>query len=63
MAGQLKDLLGDAILEAVIERSQIGDGRALALPMFDTVADLMSVPLLHYDYGKKDTLRVWLSQP
>lgn len=50
-----------AILEALIERSQTGKGRAIEISMFDTMADLMSVPLLHYDYGKKDTPRAGLS--
>ncbi|MEM8811290.1 MAG: CaiB/BaiF CoA-transferase family protein, partial [Pseudomonadota bacterium] len=37
-----------AILEALIARSVSGQGRHLEIAMFDGMADLMSVPLLHY---------------
>jgi itaconate CoA-transferase len=50
-----------AILEALIERGQTGRGRAIEVAMFDTMADLMSVPLLHHEYAHKDTLRAGLS--
>ena len=50
-----------AILEALIERSKTGRGRAIEIAMFDTMADLMSVPLLHYEYARKDTPRAGLS--
>jgi crotonobetainyl-CoA:carnitine CoA-transferase CaiB-like acyl-CoA transferase len=50
-----------AILEALIERSQTGRGRAIEIAMFDTIADLMSVPLLHFEYAGKDTPRAGLS--
>lgn len=50
-----------AVLEALIERNQTGRGRAIEIAMFDTMADLMSVPLLHYEYAGKETPRVGLS--
>jgi crotonobetainyl-CoA:carnitine CoA-transferase CaiB-like acyl-CoA transferase len=50
-----------AILEALIERSETGRGRAIEIAMFDTMADLMSVPLLHYEYATKETPRAGLS--
>ena len=42
----------EAILEALIERGRTGEGAALAVAMFDTVADLVSVPLLQHEGGK-----------
>lgn len=50
-----------AVLEAVIERGLTGRGKAIEIAMFDTMADLMSVPLLHHDYAHRDTPRVGLS--
>ncbi len=41
----------EAILEALIERGRTGEGAALAVAMFDTVADLVSVPLLQHEGG------------
>ena len=49
-----------AILEALIERSITGKGKAIEIAMFDTMADMMSVPLLHHDYGGKATPRTGL---
>ena len=46
-----------AILEALIARGVHGRGAALELAMFDTVAEWMSVPLLHREYGGKATAR------
>lgn len=50
-----------AILEALIERRRTGSGRAIEIAMFDAMADLMSVPLLHYEYVGKQTPRAGLS--
>jgi crotonobetainyl-CoA:carnitine CoA-transferase CaiB-like acyl-CoA transferase len=50
-----------AVLEALIERGLTGKGKAIEIAMFDTMADLMSVPLLHHDYAHRDTPRVGLS--
>lgn len=50
-----------AILEALIERAQTGRGKAIEIAMFDAMADMMSVPLLHHDYGGKQTPRTGLA--
>ena len=50
-----------AVLEALLERALTGKGKAIEIAMFDTMADLMSVPLLHHDYAQKDSPRVGLS--
>ncbi|KAB0265300.1 CaiB/BaiF CoA transferase family protein, partial [Microvirga brassicacearum] len=50
-----------AVLEALIERGRTGRGRRIEIAMFDTMADLMSVPLLHYEYAHKETPRTGLS--
>lgn len=49
-----------AVLEALIERGITGKGKAIEIAMFDTMADLMSVPLLHHDYAHRDSPRVGL---
>jgi itaconate CoA-transferase len=46
-----------AILEALIERQRTGRGKAIEVSMFDSVADWMSVPLLHQEYAGSDTGR------
>ena len=50
-----------AVLEALLERGLTGQGKAIEVAMFDTMADLMSVPLLHHDYAHRETPRVGLS--
>lgn len=50
-----------AILEALIERNRTGSGKAIEISMFDAMADMMSVPLLHYDYAGKVTPRTGLA--
>lgn len=50
-----------AVLEAIIERKLTGRGRAIEIAMFDAMADMMSVPLLHLEYAKRDTPRTGLS--
>jgi len=52
-----------AILEAVLERERTGRARGVAVSLFDSVADLMAVPLLHYDYGGKAPARAGLRHP
>ena len=52
-----------AILEALIERSRTGLGKAVAISMFDALADWMAVPLLHHDYAGRAPKRVGLSHP
>ena len=46
-----------AILEALLEREVNGIGKALEITMFDTVAEWMSVPLLHYENANIETKR------
>lgn len=50
-----------AILEALIERGMTGRGKAIEIAMFDAMADLMSVPLLHHVYGNRGTPRTGLA--
>lgn len=50
-----------AVLEALIERGRSGKGKAIEIAMFDAMADLMSVPLLHHDYAGRETPRVGLA--
>lgn len=50
-----------AVVEALLERTRTGRGRAIEMTLFDTMADWMSVPLLHYLYGGKVTPRTGLS--
>ena len=52
-----------AILEALIARSQTGEGRSIAVSLFDSIADWMTVPLLHHDYGGAAPKRVGLKHP
>ncbi|WP_439486863.1 CaiB/BaiF CoA transferase family protein [Blastomonas fulva] len=52
-----------SILQALIERTRTGLGRGIAVSLFDGIADWMSVPLLHFDYGGKAPSRVGLSHP
>ena len=52
-----------AILEALIARAQTGTGRGIAVSLFDSIADWMTVPLLHYDYAGQAPSRVGLAHP
>ncbi|MFZ4110128.1 MAG: CaiB/BaiF CoA transferase family protein [Polymorphobacter sp.] len=52
-----------AILEALIARGQTGVGRELAVSLFDAIADWMTVPLLHHDYGGNAPARLGLAHP
>lgn len=42
-----------AILEALIQRDKTGNGTAIKVSMFDSMADWMMVPFLHQKYGGK----------
>ncbi len=52
-----------AILEALLLREKTGKGSGLSIALFDVMAELMSVPLLHYDYGGKAPKRIGLAHP
>ncbi|MCB1380737.1 MAG: CoA transferase [Alphaproteobacteria bacterium] len=45
------------ILEALIGRGRSGEGRAIEVAMFDSMADWMGVPLLHWTCADKATAR------
>lgn len=49
-----------AILEALIARGRTGKGSGIAVSLFDSIAEWMSVPLLHYDYAGKAPARAGL---
>jgi crotonobetainyl-CoA:carnitine CoA-transferase CaiB-like acyl-CoA transferase len=49
------------VLEALIGRGITGKGKHIKVPMFDCMADWMSVPLLYQDYLDHETTRNGLS--
>jgi formyl-CoA transferase len=52
----------EAILEALIARQRTGEGAALSVSMFDSIADWMTVPFLQQGAGKPPQ-RVGLTHP
>jgi len=52
-----------AVLEALLARARTGEGAALATSLFSGMADWMTVPLLHQDYGPGAPKRVGLNHP
>ncbi len=52
-----------AILEALLLRERTGEGSALTTSLFAGMADWMTVPLLHQDYGPGAPPRVGLNHP
>ena len=52
-----------AVLEALIERDQTGEGGAIRTSLFEGMADWMNVPLLTYDYSARIPARVGLNHP
>lgn len=52
-----------AILEALIERGTTGAGKALQVSLFDSVADWLTVPLLHQEHTGKSPARVGIAHP
>lgn len=52
-----------AIHEALALREKTGEGSAIKLSLFDVMAELMAVPLLHHDYLGVPTERVGLKHP
>lgn len=51
------------ILEALIERQRTGLGQGLSVSLFDALADWMTVPLLHQQYGGAAPARMGLNHP
>jgi formyl-CoA transferase len=52
----------EAILEALLARSRTGEGAAIAVSMFDAMAEWMTVPLLQHEGGSPPK-RVGLAHP
>ncbi len=52
-----------AILQALYERERTGQGKRIAVSLFDSLAEWMTVPLLHYEYGGRAPERVGLHHP
>jgi len=50
-----------AVLEALIARDVSGEGASIKMSLFSGMADWMTVPLLHYDYGDTIMPRVGLN--
>jgi crotonobetainyl-CoA:carnitine CoA-transferase CaiB-like acyl-CoA transferase len=53
----------EAVLEALLARGRTGRGRHIEVSLFDALADWMTVPLLHHDYGGRAPGRVGLRHP
>lgn len=51
------------VLQALYERERTGRGRGVSVSLFDAIADWMTVPLLHQDYGGTAPRRVGLNHP
>ena len=51
------------ILQALYERERTGVGQGVKVSLFDGMADWMSVPLLHQEYGGKAPEREGLNHP
>ena len=49
-----------AVLEALIARGRTGAGSGIAVSLFDSIAEWMTVPLLHYDYAGRAPARAGL---
>ena len=52
-----------ALLEALLLRGRTGVGEGLAVSLFDVMAEWLSVPLLHHEYGDGAPKRIGLSHP
>src|SRR5215471_6352868 len=52
-----------AVLEALLARQQTGEGRAISVSLFSSMAEWMTVPVLAHDYAKYDWPRLGLTHP
>ncbi|NKB50898.1 MAG: CoA transferase [Rhizobiaceae bacterium] len=52
-----------AILQALFARSRTGQGRAIAVSLFHSLADWMNVPMMQHRYGGKTPGRLGLKHP
>ncbi len=52
-----------AILEALLQRQRTGAGQAVSVSLFAGMADWMTVPLLHFDYGGTEPPHTGLRHP
>ncbi|CAM5202374.1 carnitine dehydratase [Bosea thiooxidans] len=52
-----------AILEALLKRARTGEGSAIALSLFDTLAELMNVPYITRRHGGIEPARIGLAHP
>jgi crotonobetainyl-CoA:carnitine CoA-transferase CaiB-like acyl-CoA transferase len=52
-----------AVLEALLARSTTGEGREIAVSLFDSMAEWMSVPYLQTVYGGRQPERIGLAHP
>jgi len=52
-----------AVLEALLSRAVTGQGKGIAVSLFDGMADWMSVPLLQYEGTGKNPPRIGLAHP
>ncbi|GLK55408.1 crotonobetainyl-CoA:carnitine CoA-transferase CaiB-like acyl-CoA transferase [Methylopila capsulata] len=50
-----------AVLQALYERERTGRGKAIEIAMFDSMAEWMAVPFLHYEHQGRITPRTGLS--
>src|SRR5690606_5127312 len=52
-----------AIMQALFSRERTGEGASLEASLFDTLAEWMTVPLLHYTHGGKAPERIGMRHP
>jgi itaconate CoA-transferase len=52
-----------AVLEALLARQKTGEGRAIAVSLFSSMAEWMTVPLLGMEYSNYDWPRLGLTHP
>lgn len=52
-----------AILLALLKKNRTGEGSEIAISLFDSTAELMTVPLIHFDYGLGAPAREGMRHP